>query len=110
VREVLTGVTHHAGIDPDRAARLTLAVNEVVTNAIQHGGGSAEVTIRIAGARVIVEVEDTGSGIPADVTAVRPGPEAMRGRGLWLANELCDEVDVRTGQAGTRIRLIMAIG
>lgn len=109
VRQIVTRITRHAGLDPDRAARLTLAVNEVATNAIQHGGGEAGVTIRVEGRQIVIEVQDDGPGIPADVTASLPEPEATHGRGLWLANQLCDEVDLCTGGTGTLIRLIMAL-
>lgn len=109
VRQVVTRITRHAGLDPDRAARLTLAVNEVATNAIQHGGGEAGVTIRVEDRQIVIEVQDDGPGIPEDVTASLPEPEATHGRGLWLANQLCDEVDLRTGGTGTLIRLVMAL-
>jgi anti-sigma regulatory factor (Ser/Thr protein kinase) len=109
VRQMFTRITSLAGLHPDRVARLTLAVNEIATNAIQHGGGEAGVTIRVEDAKVVIEVQDGGPGIPAGVTASLPEPEATHGRGLWLANQLCDEVHLRTGRGGTLIRLVMAL-
>jgi anti-sigma regulatory factor (Ser/Thr protein kinase) len=108
LRQLVTHAAHGAGLNKERAARLTLAVNEIATNAIQHGAGVAEVTIRAIDGCVEVDVEDDGSGISADITASRPEPDALGGRGLWLANTLCDRVDIITGQAGTRVRLVMA--
>jgi anti-sigma regulatory factor (Ser/Thr protein kinase) len=109
VRQLVTRITSLAGLDPDRVARLTLAVNEIATNAIQHGGGEAGVTIHVEDAKVVIEVQDDGPGIPAGVTASLPEPEATHGRGLWLANQLCDEVHLRTGGRGTLVRLVMAL-
>ncbi|WP_345635358.1 ATP-binding protein [Rugosimonospora acidiphila] len=109
VRQAVTSATRHAGLDGDRATRLTLAVNEIATNAIRHGGGSAGIVIRATDGRIEVEIEDSGPGIPPGVTATRPEPEATGGRGLWLADQLCDEMQVRTGPTGTRICLVMRI-
>ncbi len=109
VRHVVARITSLAGLNSDRVARLTLAVNEIATNAIQHGGGEAGVTIQVEDAKVVIEVRDAGPGIPAGVTARLPEPEATHGRGLWLANQLCDEVHLRTGGGGTLIRLVMAL-
>jgi serine/threonine-protein kinase RsbW len=90
-------------------ARFTLAVNELATNAIQHGDGTAEVTVRAAQGHVIVDVEDSGPGISPGRPTDRPGPEAMRGRGLWLAREFSDRLDIITDRAGTRVRVKIAI-
>ncbi|WP_203923353.1 ATP-binding protein [Rugosimonospora africana] len=109
VRQLITRITGLAGLEPDRVARLTLAVNEIATNAIQHGGGEAGVTIQIEADQVVIEVNDTGPGIPTDIAVDLPEPEATHGRGLWLANQLCDEVQLRSGATGTLVRLVMAL-
>ncbi|GAA5199354.1 hypothetical protein GCM10023322_74820 [Rugosimonospora acidiphila] len=109
LRQHIADVTTRAGLDPGRAAELALAVNEVASNAIEHGDGMVSVTVRLAGTRVVVEVRDGGPGIPAGTTADRPEPDAERGRGLWLVGQLCDEVDVESDAGGTRVRLAMAL-
>jgi hypothetical protein len=40
---------------------------------------------------------------------VWPEPGELDGRGLWLANQLCDLVQIRSGAGGTRVRLQMAV-
>ena len=35
----------------------------------------------------------------------RPDPTAESGRGLYIANQLCDEVSIESGPTGTRVRL-----
>ena len=37
----------------------------------------------------------------------RPRPDQANGRGLWIANQLCDLVQVRSGHDGTEVRLRM---
>jgi anti-sigma regulatory factor (Ser/Thr protein kinase) len=36
---------------------------------------------------------------------IRPGPDQSSGFGLWLANQLCDLVQVRSLPSGTVVRL-----
>jgi hypothetical protein len=39
-----------------------------------------------------------------------PSPDQRAGRGLWLANQLCDLVQIRSTEAGTVVRLHMRGG
>ena len=39
----------------------------------------------------------------------RPPHEQGRGRGLWIVNQLCDLVQIRSGEGGTHVRLRMTI-
>jgi anti-sigma regulatory factor (Ser/Thr protein kinase) len=111
LRQRVTQVAQAAGLDPDRVAHLTLAVNEVVSNAIQHATGSALVAINRACDRLIVQVTDDGPGIPAIVTEKRPQPavDALGGRGLWLVRQFCDQVHIRSSGTGTQVRLVMLL-
>jgi anti-sigma regulatory factor (Ser/Thr protein kinase) len=40
---------------------------------------------------------------------IRPDQLAWGGRGLWLANQLCDLVQIRSGARGTVVRLHMRL-
>ena len=46
-------------------------------------------------------------GLPSDHIVELPPPSHARGRGLWLAEQLCDRVDVLPTADGTRIALTM---
>jgi hypothetical protein len=39
------------------------------------------------------------------VGRVRPTPDAQSGRGVWIANQLCDLVQIRSGRSGTVVRV-----
>ncbi|WP_344085559.1 ATP-binding protein [Luedemannella helvata] len=112
LRRLVRGIGRDAGLSLQRAEELTLAVNEVVTNAIQHATGRADVSISRddAAQTLVVDVVDDGDGIPASVTGERPEPVAIGGRGLYLVRLLCDRVHIDTGAEGTRVRLVMALG
>ena len=53
------------------------------------------------------EVRDGGRIEDPLVGRVRPGPDMPGGRGLWLANQLCDLVQIRAVSDGTVVRLHM---
>ena len=48
---------------------------------------------------------DELSVIPPANNHGQPGPERLSGRGLWLVNQLCDLVQVRSGEHGTTVRV-----
>lgn len=95
------------GLDADRADRYTFAVNEIVINAIQHGGGTAEVAIASSdeAGSVTVTVVDQGSGWSSDIPDDLPPADRTHGRGLWLATRMCDDLTITTSPTGTKIVL-----
>jgi two-component sensor histidine kinase len=56
------------GIDVDSgdAGRIAILTNELVTNAMKHGGGRVEVTVARAGELAEITVSDGGMGLPPD--------------------------------------------
>ncbi|MEU8300319.1 ATP-binding protein [Micromonospora sp. NPDC048909] len=110
VRHRVTRAALRAGLAPEHAEQFTIAVNEVVINAIQHGGGAADVTLAPAPGTVTVTVRDSGGGIPANVTPRLPTPHTLGGRGLWLVQQLCRDVTVHTSDAGTVVTLSVTAG
>ena len=82
-----------------------LAVNEVATNSIRHGGGRGVLRIWHAAGALVCEVAD--SGRIADPLAGRQRPVSGQsgGHGLWLCNQICDLVQVRTFATGSVVRL-----
>jgi anti-sigma regulatory factor (Ser/Thr protein kinase) len=106
IRRHVIDICMSAGLDPDRCTQLGTATNEITTNAIQHGGGHARVVITADVSHVSVDVHDRGPGLPV-VPAERPDPTAPHGRGLWLADQLCDGMQISSTGRGTSVRLIM---
>ncbi len=93
------------GLADDRLDDLVLAANEVVTNSLRHGGGTCRISVWDDDRSVVCEVRDVGVITDPMVGRLAPAPNAASGRGLWLANHLCDLVQVRSSQAGTVARL-----
>jgi anti-sigma regulatory factor (Ser/Thr protein kinase) len=96
-----------AGLSLSRMHDLALAVNEVATNSILHGGGEGVLRIWEHGDALICEVRDAGRMNRPLVGRERPDDGLDRGRGLWIANQLCELVQVRTFADGTAVRMHM---
>jgi anti-sigma regulatory factor (Ser/Thr protein kinase) len=110
VRELVTERTEAAGLDPETTDALRLAVNEIATNSIRHGGGSGLIRSWGEGSFLLFQVEDAGR-IDAPLAGRRqPVLDEPGGRGLWLANQVCDLVQVRTFEDGNTVRIHMATG
>ncbi len=99
-----------AGLPDAVVDDLVLAVGELVSNALTHGRPPARLSVyteRLPGeAPVLVcHVRDDG-GIPVDALAGYAPPRELGtgGRGMWMARQLCDSVQVSTDGAVTHVR------
>jgi anti-sigma regulatory factor (Ser/Thr protein kinase) len=103
-------VAKHADAFRLPAARvhdLMLAVSEVATNSLRYGGGNAVARVWTTGDDLCVEIRDAGYIESPLVGRIRPIPGQARGYGLWLANQVCDLVQIRTFESGSVVRLHM---
>src|SRR5689334_10874598 len=96
-----------AGMDVDRRSDLVLAVNELATNSITHGGGGGIVHIWEEGEMVVAEVRDHGHIVDPLAGSQQPSPDQDLGRGLWLVNQLCDLIQMRSSDTGSVVRIHM---
>jgi serine/threonine-protein kinase RsbW len=96
-----------AGLTGERLDDFVVAVNELLTNAVRHGGGGGRIALWVADGQVVCEVSDSGGGLTAArrERPVRPAANQPGGWGLWLAEELTDSFDLRTGATGTTVRV-----
>ena len=95
-----------AGLRPERIADLVLAVAEVTANSIRDGGGQGTLRTWRPEDALVVEIADAGHITDPLVGRRPPSEQTEGGRGLWLANQLCDLVQVRSGPTGTAVRLL----
>ena len=109
VREIVTSNDEFAGLGPDRAFDLGLSVSELATNSVRYGGGTGTLRFWRQGDMVICEVSDRGKLQDPLAGRRAPDPEAIGRRGLWMANQLCDLVQIRVFDAGSVVRVHMAL-
>lgn len=97
------------GLDGERTAQLVLAINELATNSVQYGGGGGRLLAWREQDTIVCEVRDTGHITDLLAGRRRPSPTALGGRGLWLVNQLCDLMQVRSAPGATVVRVQMRI-
>ena len=84
---------------------LVLAVSEVATNAVAHGGGGGLLRIWQEDDAVVCDVTGRGSIDSPLIGRELPKSISTGGYGLWLANHVCDLVQIRSYATGTAVRL-----
>lgn len=112
LRQVRHLVREHgmqARLGEQRIADLVLAASEIATNSVRYGGGSGTVAIWKTDDTLVCDVRDSGEFDDPLVGRRRPDSAQAGGRGLWLANQLCDLVQIRSSDVGSLIRLQMSI-
>ncbi|MDT0611218.1 anti-sigma factor RsbA family regulatory protein [Streptomyces lancefieldiae] len=97
------------GLGERRLQDLELAVAELTTNSVVHGGGHGTLAIWAEAGQVVCEVRDTGR--LSDPLAGRRPPERgqIGGRGLLLVHHVADLVRVHTTDEGTGVRLHLGL-
>jgi len=98
-----------ASLDAHRTEDLVLAVNELATNSIYHGGGRGTLRMWREAHTLLCEVRDHSHITEPLVGRIRPTPDQPTGRGLWLVNHLCDLVQIRSSPIGSAVRVHMRL-
>ena len=105
VRDRVARAAERTGMGRREVADLVTAASELAANSVMHGGGTGTLRLWRDGGTLLTEVEDRGRIEAPLVGRLRPGISQEGGRGLWLANQLCDLVQIRSGEGGTVVRL-----
>ncbi|UQU65927.1 ATP-binding protein [Couchioplanes caeruleus] len=93
-----------AGLTGDRLDDFVVAVNELLTNAVRHGGGTGHLTLWCEACAVTCEVVDSGAGV-GQLREEKPAPDEPGGWGLYLVRELTDTFAIKSGPEGTAVRI-----
>lgn len=109
VRRWVERVAEESGMASQQAADLIAAASELASNSVAHGGGVGTVRTWCEPGRLLIEFEDRGTIDEPLVGRLRPSVAQERGRGLWLANQFCDLVQIRSSALGTTVRLQTAL-
>jgi anti-sigma regulatory factor (Ser/Thr protein kinase) len=109
LRRLVSEHARLAGLDFQRTEDLVLVACEAATNSIRFGGGGGDLHIWRENGVLICDVHDAGRISEPLVGRRRPARDQAGGRGVWIAHQLCDLVQIRSGEDGTHVRLQMAI-
>jgi anti-sigma regulatory factor (Ser/Thr protein kinase) len=109
LRHAVAGWAADGGMRSPRLELLVLAVNELTTNSVEHGGGQGELLLWRESDALLAEVRD-GGYIPEPLVGRIPPEQQQRGgRGVWLVNQVCDLVQIRSTPDGTAVRVHMSL-
>jgi anti-sigma regulatory factor (Ser/Thr protein kinase) len=107
VRREVSAEASRRGLHGSRRLDFELAVAEVAANALLHGGGAGRLQLWGDGTAVVAEVSDRGRFSDLLAGRVRPTADQIGGRGLWIVQQVCDLVQIRSHAGRTAVRLHM---
>ncbi|MBV8541573.1 MAG: ATP-binding protein [Pseudonocardiales bacterium] len=91
LRRLVAGYAAGAGLSPARCDDFVLAVSEIASNALEHGVPPAAVSLWASATSVICQITGNGRYTQPLAGLLHPSTTQHRGRGLWLAYQLCDQ-------------------
>jgi anti-sigma regulatory factor (Ser/Thr protein kinase) len=94
------------GLPEERVEVLELAASELATNSVRHGGGTGTLAMWLDNGAAVVQFSDTGTVTDPLTGRLSPPLDHLGGRGLYLINQLCDLVQVRSSDRGTTVRIL----
>jgi anti-sigma regulatory factor (Ser/Thr protein kinase) len=112
LRRAVATVLAGLGGEPDRLEDLHLAIDEMSSNGVRHGGPPVTLQLWADPDRVVCRISDGGSGMDSPFAGYGPahGDDlSLGGMGLWLARQLCDHVDVVDDGPGLTVRLTTSL-
>lgn len=106
LRSLVAAAGARTGLSSVQIDDVVVAVNEVATTSVTHGGGTGSARIWRDGAAIVCEIRDAGVITDPLVDRTRPSGVLTDARGLWTVNSLCDLVQVRSSpEVGSVVRL-----
>ena len=107
VRELVASHGTALRMADDRITNMVIAAGEITANTLRHTGAGGTFWIWHTGEEIICQARDQGWIADPLAGRWRRPPEGS-GHGLWVVNQVCDLVEIRTSRAaGTIIRLHM---
>jgi anti-sigma regulatory factor (Ser/Thr protein kinase) len=108
-RWFVTAYGRSVGLNAMQLVDLEIAVTELLTNSIYHGGGIGTFRVWTDSHHLVCEVNDAGR-ITDPLVGRRPVDESGdQGRGLLLVNQIADLVRMHTSSEGTTVRVYLRL-
>lgn len=108
--EIIDHLRRHSGERSDLAGA-ELAISELVTNAVLHAEGFVWVSLDWTTAAPLLRVADLGPGFELDDSEIVPPPVgSIGGRGLYIASQLTEQLEVRRrSNGGTIVSAVLPV-
>ncbi|NUT38243.1 MAG: SpoIIE family protein phosphatase [Hamadaea sp.] len=112
LRRLAATACDDAGLPRENREDFVLAVNELLTNVLKHGGGAGRMWLWSDAGWLYCKVTDDGPGVSGPLEragAVRPDQAALTGRGFWLIRRLIGRMRIRSGPSGTAVTIAVPL-
>ena len=109
IRDLVARHATQAGLTAARTADLVLAVSEIAANTLRHTRAGGTLHVWRTRDSLICQLHDQGRITDPLAGRRRPALDVLGGQGLWVVNQVCDLVELRSGRAGTTVRLRMRL-
>ena len=108
VRRLVESHARRSSLAAERVGDLVLAANEIAANTLGHTSSGGVLQVWHDEAEILCQVQDQGCIADPLAGRVKRPPDG-RGHGLFLVNQVCDLVELRTGRGGTTVRMHMSL-
>jgi anti-sigma regulatory factor (Ser/Thr protein kinase) len=105
-RRTVAQYARRCGLSAEQVEVLELAASELATNSVRHGGGTGTVAMWLESGAAVIEFSDSGHVTDPLTGRLMPPLDSEGGRGVYLVNQLCDLVQLRSSDRGTTVRVI----
>jgi anti-sigma regulatory factor (Ser/Thr protein kinase) len=105
VRQLVSSWATKEALGGEATEELVLAVHEVATNSVRHGGGVGMLRLWRTGEELVCEIQDAGYIRDPLRSRRDPGGEAEASRGLWITQQICDLVEIASSPRGSQVRM-----
>ncbi len=109
IRDLVARHATQAGLTAARTADLVLAVSEVAANTLRYTRAGGTLYVWRTPDSLICQLHDQGRITDPLAGRRRPALDVLGGQGLWVVNQVCDLVELRSGRSGTTVRLRMRL-
>jgi len=92
-----------SGLSDEKAADLAKVIHRLAESSLKRGSSGGTVSLWSQPDAVVCEVAD--DAVVSDPLLGRRLPFAPDHDALWLANQMCDLVQLRSGENGTTVRV-----
>ncbi len=109
LRDLVARHAAQAGLTAARTADLVLAVSEIAANTLRYTRAEGTLHVWRTPNSLICQIHDQGRITDPLAGRRRPVIDALGGHGLWVVNQVCDLVEMRSGRTGTTVRMRMRL-
>ncbi len=105
LRQLVAAWAVKEALGTESTEELVLAVHEIATNSVRHGGGVGMLRLWRTGDELVCEIQDAGYIRDAVSMPRPPGRLASASRGLWITEQICDLVEIFSSPRGSQVRM-----